>query len=492
MKPWERLISESNTYGKLISLIGFLLGAPLLTVPFFPEEARFLPAFLIPSLFSILFGLFICWRLPARERSVSVWQSSIERGSVPVIFAWFYAFFMGAMPFFIGGQLSFLHSLFEAVSGWTTTGMTVADIEELPRIFLFHRSFMQFCGGLGFIILIAMLVHWKQSMSLYNAEGHPDRIRPSLQGTARIIFLLYTGCLLIGTFLFALFGMGWFDALNHAMTALSTAGSSTRDGNISEFRSVAIELVTIILMLIGSSNFALLLLVLRRKFRQVFLNSEFRLMLQLLLAAIPLIAWALMDQLGATFSMGLRDAAFGVVAAISTTGFLVTDYFNWPPFALGLLLLLMHIGGSAGSTAGGIKLARAHLLVKITKESIHRRMAPARQVRVPTYQRVSGKIRIDEALVEDTFGFVATYIFILIAGTLLLTLSADATLFEAFFEFSSAFSTVGISGGLTSASANFGTLLIQMIAMILGRLEIFIVFIACYSMVHTWKKRFKN
>jgi trk system potassium uptake protein TrkH len=161
----------------------------------------------------------------------------------------------------------------------------------------------------------------------------------------------------------------------------------------------------------------------------------------------------------------------------------------WPPFALGLLVILMIIGGSAGSTAGGIKLLRAYLLIRITKENVRNRVSPVRRVSVPSYHRVQGKMPIDDALIKDTVGFVACYMAVFIVGTLALTLAADCSLFDAIFEFASAFGTVGISNGITSASASAGSLLILMAGMLLGRLEMFIVFVGVYTGLKTLKHK---
>jgi trk system potassium uptake protein TrkH len=212
-------------------------------------------------------------------------------------------------------------------------------------------------------------------------------------------------------------------------------------------------------------------------------------MIGLLLVFVPLAAFSLTSKTGLSFSESLMKSLFGVVATFTTTGYSTMNYALWPPFALGLLMALMIIGGSAGSTAGGIKLIRTYLLIRITKENVRSRLSSARQISAPTYYRVQGKTPIDNALIKDTVGFVACYMGVFIAGTLLLTLTADCSLFEAMFEFASAFGTVGISNGLTSAAASAASLLILMAGMILGRLEVFIVFIGIYSCVHLLRQQ---
>lgn len=474
-----KVVENSHPLGKLIILIGLLVGMPAAMILFFPEEARYLPAFLLPSFGSFVLGLVVCWRCPTKEANPLEWHSALERGSIPVVFAWLYAIFMGALPFLLGGQLGVLHSLFEAVSGWTTAGFTVADVKALPRIFLFHRSLMQFCGGLGFVILIAMLINGKQTMSHYLAEGHPDRIRPSIKGTAQAIFTWYMSVLGIGSVLFKFFGMDWFEALNHSMTALSTAGFSTAAGGIAAYDSIGIEAVAMVLMLVGSVNFGLLMILFRGKVRQVLLSSEIRLMGALLGGALVVVLLS---------GVGVRHGLFGLVSALSTTGFATADYLGWPPAAQGVMLVLMVIGGGAGSTAGGLKLLRVYIMLKATKENIRRRVAPARQVRAAYVQQARGKKLMDDKLALDVFAFGACYGALLLVGTMMLSVATGATLSRSFFEFASAFGTAGFSGGLTSASSNVGTLLIQMVAMLLGRLEVLIVFIALYALGNLLKK----
>ena len=492
MKYLRKLLYDSSNYGKLILLIGILIAVPLVILPFCPEETKYISAFLLPSVISIVLGVAVCILVPRKEEGVTGWQSPLQRGSLPVMFAWCFSFLVGAFPFVLSGQLSFLHAFFESVSGWTTTGLTVVDVAVMPRIFLFHRSFMQFCGGLGFIIMIVMLVQGKQSMNLYNAEGHPDRIMPSLKRTARTIFSLYTGFFLLGTLLYRIFGMGLFDAVCHTMSALSTAGFTTQANSIGEYGSLPIEIITIVLMLIGSTNFAILLLLVKRKFRRMIRVSEFRFSIGLLLVFVPLTAFSLIKEMNMGIGESFIEALFGVVTTFSTTGYSTMNYAQWPPFAVGLLNLLMIIGGGAGSTAGGIKLSRTYLLIQITRENIRKRLSPARHITAPSYYRVQGKTPIDDVLIKDTVGFIACYMGVFIIGTLLLTLTSGSSLFEAVFEFASAFGTVGISNGLTNADATGGTLIVQMVGMILGRLEIFIVFIGVYSGVHALKQQIQK
>lgn len=474
-----RKFSNRSNIGKLMLLIGILVAVPLVIVPFYPQDAVYTVSFIIPSLGSIILGSIVCL-FRKRDDSTFEWRSSMQRSSLTVLFAWGWGVLVGAIPFVLSGQLTFVQALFEAVSGWTTTGLSVIDVTVTPHIFLFHRSFMQFCGGLGFVTMMVMLVQDKQSMNLYNAEGHPDKLMPNLKKTAQTICLMYNGFLIIGTAAYVIAGMNLFDAVNHTMCSLSTGGFSTRLNSIGEYNSFPIEIITIIQMLIGTTNFAVLLLLTRRKWRQVIRVSEVRFMFLVLLVTVPIAAFSLMSGLNMSIGKGFRRALFDVSSALSTTGYSSMSYTTWPP-PISMLILTMLIGGGIGSTAGGIKLTRVYLMLRTTIQNIRKRLSSPRSVESPYYFRAQGKTTIDSALAMDTAGFIATYFCLYIIGTLLLTITADCSLTEAMFEFASALGTVGLSIGLTSPATGNATLIVEMFGMILGRLEIFIVFTGVYS-----------
>ena len=475
----RRLLNGSN-FGKLVILIGLLIAVPLLTLPFYPNEVQYSVFFIIPAIASIILGFVLCLFSKQNDND-SGWQNNMQNGSLTVLFTWGYGFIAGALPFVFSRQLTFVQALFEAVSGWTTTGLSVIDVTVTPHIFLFHRSFMQFCGGLGFIAMMVMFIQPKQSMNLYNAEGHPDKLMPNLKKTARTIFLMYISFLFAGTIFYIIFGMEPFDSLLHAMCALSTGGFSTKLNSIGEYNSFSIEGVTIVLMLIGTTNFATLLLFAKKKWKQAARVSEIRFMLFLLTIFVPLITISLFSGLNMGIGESLRRALFDGISALSTTGYSSMSYVSWPPFAIGLLILLMLIGGGIGSTAGGIKMTRVYLMYRITIENIRKRLSPTRRVSFPQYIRAQGKTAIDTSLVVDTTGYVSCYLGIFITGSLLLTITAGCTLNEAMFEFASALGTVGLSIGITATTASNATLIIEMVGMILGRLEIFIVLTGIYS-----------
>lgn len=462
-------------------LTGALVAVPLAALPFFPEDARYIPAFALPALLSVLSGGAVCLLGKA--------PSSARNGSLTVLFAWSWGILVGAMPFVLGGQLSPLQAVFESVSGWTTTGLSVMDVSVTPKIYLFHRSFMQFCGGLGFVMMMLLIAPDRRSMNLFQAEGHPDKLAPSLRQTARTIFSMYCGFLLLGTAAYRAVGMGVFEGLCHAMCALSTGGFSTRLGSIGEYNSLPIELVTILLMLVGTTNFAVLLLLVRRKWRQAFQVSELRFMALLLALAVPVMAVSLSASLGMGPGESFRRAAFDVTSALSTSGYSSMSYETWPPAAVGVLILVMLIGGGIGSTAGGMKLSRVYLMARLAGMSLRRQLSPSRQVEAPHYIKAQGKTAIDSELIVETAGFLAGYLGVFSVGSLLLTVTADCGLTEGMFEFASSLGTVGLSIGLTGPATGARTLIVEMCGMILGRLEIFIVLVGTHTALDSVRAR---
>ena len=478
-------MKECSNRGKLMVMIGLLVIAPVAILPFYPQDIGYAIYFLLTGLLSILAGGLVC-AFGKREAYFSSDRLTAQRHSNnTVLFTWFWGIAVGAMPFYLSKQLRLVQALFESVSGWTTTGLSVMDVAKTSHIFLFYRSFMQYCGGLGFVLMMVMLVSGKRSMDLFNAEGHPDKLMPNLKQTAQTIFEMYILFLILGTAAYVVCGMPLFDSLCHAMCSLSTGGFSTKLNSIGEYHSLPIEIVTTQLMLIGTTNFAVLLLLLRGKWRQAIQVSEVRFLFLLLLIFVPLMALSLSGSMG--LGAGLRHALFNAASALSTTGYATMSYEGWPSCAIGLMILLMLIGGGIGSTAGGLKLTRVYLILRMMGQNINKKLLPQRCVDAPTYVKAQGRTKIDGELCSDTVGFVGCYLLLFIAGTLALTLTAGCGLEKAMFEFASALGTVGLSIGLTGPMTNNATLIVEMVGMILGRLEIFIVLTGVYYGLHEIK-----
>ena len=459
-----------------------MLFFPLAVLPFYPEEAVYIPYFVIPGGLSVFLGRLLFLK---NKTLSSIFQGNED--SRVVFFSWMYGFFLFALPFCGLKGYRWTQLLFESVSGLTTTGLSVLDVESMAHIYLFYRSFLQFLGGVGFVMMVLVFIQDKDSMDMYSAEGHPDRIMPNIGMTAKVILLMYSGFLVAGTLLYVVSGMPFFDSMLHAMCALSTGGFSNKLASIGAYQSLRIELVTVLLMLVGTTNFAALLLLIRRKWKQFCKVSEIRFLAALVVIFVPLMTIFLACQNGYETTEAFRLSFFNAFSALSTTGYATCDYSTWGAGAVGIMILLMLIGGGAGSTAGGIKLSRVYLVMRRFFYQAGRRFVPERQIRNLYYVKpVEGRTRIKGQVLEEAETYMGMYLLIYICGVLLLTLTAGCSLTEAGFEFASALGTVGLSIGVTASSANNATLLVEIAGMILGRLEIFTVFLGIAGL----KKRF--
>ena len=457
-------ISGNSIAGKMMVLEGMILFVPLIVIPFYPGEAKLSVIFLIPACLSVMAGLFVCR-----------YGKQIGNSSRLVVFSWFYGILLAAVPFLMYGDVTPVQALFESVSGFTTTGLSVLDVEKLPHTFLFYRAFLQYVGGLGFIMTMLLFVQEKDSAVLYQAEGHPDRLMPGIGKTAKVIGTMYGFFLLIGTVFYTIFGMPLFDSIVHTMCALSTGGFSNRMDSIGYYNSLPIECITVILMLIGTTNFSLLLLLFKGRIRDFSKASEMRFLGGLVVITVPILSEFLVAG-GKTLGEGIRLSIFNAFSALSTTGYATCSYNDWPETALAVMIFLMIIGGGLGSTAGGIKLARVCILMKNLVRNIRKKMVPDRTVLLTYYHRGTEKELLENEQIEEASTYAGCYVLIYILGTVLLTFFSGCTLVQGAFEFASSLGTVGLSIGVTNSNTSTICLLIEIVGMVLGRLEIFVIF----------------
>lgn len=466
----KKVLNNSSDMGKLIILIGLISIVPLFIIAFYPEEQIYASAFYIPALVSIGLGGLICLIDRIKKNSI------VRNYKTIVLSAWLYAILAGALPFVIANKLGIVQSIFESVSGWTTTGLSVMDVSKTPQIFLFHRSFMQYCGGIGFVLMMVAFVRNKNSAALYSTEGHLDQIEASLGKTAKAIFGIYLFLFFAGTVLYNIAGMPIFDSVIHAMSALSTGGFSNKVNSIGEYNSIYIEMITIALMIIGTSNFALIILFVKGKIKQAFKVSELRFMALLLAFFIPIVTLSLVFGICMSAGEAIRHSIFNVVSAMSTTGFSTVSYSNWSGLGIGVLIILMIIGGGSGSTAGGMKLSRVYIALKALFSNFKNRITGNNRVEVLHITKPQGKEIINDKMKSESLGYIGIYFIVFLIGSLLVSVTANCNLTDACFEFASSLGTVGLSLGITNPSTDIATLIIEIIGMLLGRLEIYLVF----------------
>mgnify|MGYP001181571504 FL=1 len=441
---------------------------------YFFEEKEFVYNFIFTGFITFLIGCFLFFLASDKNGDLRT-----KDGFIITIFFWTVLGFFGSIPFYLANLegVSYIDSLFESISGLTTTGATVlVGLDEMPRSLLFYRQLLQWLGGMGIIVLaVAVLpLLGVGGMQLYKAETpgplKDSKLTPRITETAKALWFVYVTMTVACSILYKYFGMNWFDAVSHAFSTISIGGFSTHDQNFAFFNNSALRWTAIVFMVISGVNFALHYLAwTKRRVFHYFYDSEVKLYLSLL-ATTALITYLTLYYSGNIYGDMIVDSAFQAVSIGTTTGFLTSNYSNWPLFVPIMLLIAAFIGACAGSTGGGIKVIRALILIRQGSSEITKLIHPNAVVTIKF-----GKKSLDPRVSESVWGFfavyVATFLFILM---ILLSQNND---------FLTAFSAVGatlnnLGPGLGAVSENYQEIsdiskAALCLAMLLGRLEIF-------------------
>lgn len=461
------------SYTGLIGLIGgLLILSPLALLPLFPAETTLAWGFGLPGLVLAALGTGL-WRFLKPPAAVAL---TLPEGTVIVVLAWLLAIGFGAVPFMLIGQLNFTQAVFEATSSWTTTGLSVVNVEEASPLILFYRSVMQLAGGAGLAIIMLSALAGPVGPGLSSAEGRGEQLLPQVQRSVKLVLTLYLGYVVVGWLALWGVGMSWFDALNHAFAALSTGGFSTRTASIGYWDSPLIEAVTILLMLVGTLNFLTAYTLWQGKFKAVWRNGELRLSALLIPLSSLILLVGVTVGLYPTLQKASRVAIFETVTALSTTGFSTVGYGNWGALGWLVLIGLMLVGGGTGSTAGGIKQYRIYALYRGLLWELKGMLLPQQAVTEPDIWQGEQRQFLSDKRLRQTGLFVFLYLVTFGLGSGLIA-AHGYSLPESLFEFASALGTVGLSVGVTAATAPPGVLWVEIGGMLLGRLEFFTLFI---------------
>lgn len=399
---------------------------------------------------------------------------------------WLICAAFGALPYmFCEPNLSPVEAFFESMSGFTTTGATViTDLDAYPRSILLWRSLTQWLGGLGILVLFVALLSsvGVGSKALFQHESSAKTgggVQARIQDVAARLWQIYLGLSVICCLGLVVLGMNFYEAVCHTMTALSTGGFSTRNGSIAEFDSFGIEMWLALFMTLGGISFMLYAWMLRRRWDRWRSEEETKVYLWLLLLITLVIAADLvLVEKRHTSASSLRESVFQVVSIMTTTGYVTADYDRWPPLARVLLLLLMMLGGCAGSTAGGIKVSRWILFCKIVRQQVVRAFRPNQVF----------SLRLNGNLMDEDFN-LQTVFFIALAGVTVAAGTALVSLLQPNLGIESCLSSVlatlfniGPGLGAVGPTQNFGhfnqpTMLLLSWLMLLGRLEFFAVLV---------------
>jgi trk system potassium uptake protein len=365
-------------------------------------------------------------RLAGRRRGLDLYR---REGILIVVAGWLLASAFGALPYLFTGTLaSPIDALFESASGFTTTGATVfTAIESHGRGILFWRSFTQWLGGMGIIVLFVALLPevGPGARFLYKLEvpgPTAEALRPRIHDTAAVLWQIYLAFTVAETALLMVFGMDLYDALTHTFSTLSTGGFSPRNGSVADFPSPLIHLVIVVFMVLAGGNFSLYYGLRRRRGWNLFRDYEFRLYLGILAAATLLVTTNLL--LAGTYPPGftvLLDALFQVASVLTTTGFATTNFETWPTLSRMLLVALMFVGGCAGSTAGSMKVMRMVMGLKATFREVRTNFSPSTVASV-----IVGGKAVPEPVVRSVMGFFILFISSWGVGALLLTIDGNS------------------------------------------------------------------
>ncbi len=403
-----------------------------------------------------------------------------REGFLAVGVGWIAAMVFGAVPYVVYGTFGVVDALFESMSGFTTTGASVLVDYDQPHGLLFWRSLTHWYGGMGIVVLfIAVLPSMGAgAMKLFSAESPgpvPERLTPRIRDTARNLWLIYVGMTMAESLALIAVGMPTFDAVTHSFASMATGGFSPRATSVAAFNNVTFELIIALFMFLAGGNFALYFAALRGHPGRLFRSREWRLYAAIVAGSIVVVAISLMIA-RSHFSVGhaLREATFQVISIQSTTGFVSADFDKWNTFAKMVLLLLMFIGGCAGSTAGGFKVARLFVLLKSTRHELTRQMHP--QAVLPL--RAGNRI-ISESVRVAVLQYFVLYVLIFAAGSLLVA-ATGTDLITAATSVVATLNNIGPGLGPVGATMNYAFLqpfakCVLIAMMVIGRLELFAI-----------------
>lgn len=478
--------------GKFLSRIMFveavfMLPALLISI-YCGEEASifgFSCSILLILLVAVLLGLF---------SKGSARSFFAKEGLVCVGVSWIVMGLMGCLPFWISREIPFfIDALFETVSGFTTTGSSIlTEIESMSKGLLYWRSFTHWLGGMGvlvFVLALGMGSDGKSgfTMHLLRAESpgpSVGKLVPKMRSTATILYAIYMALTILNILFLLLGGIPVFDAVCTAFGTAGTGGFGIKNDSIAGYSPYVQNVCTVFMMLFGV-NFSCYYLLLIRQVKNVFRDEELRFYLGTALVSTLLITWNVSGMYD-SFSETLRHAAFQVASIMTTTGFATTDFDLWPSFSKGILLVLMLIGASAGSTGGGIKCGRLLLIIKSIRRNVGKVMNP-QKVQVV---KVNGEM-VSEKVLDNIGGYLAAYVMITVVSFLLVSLDGFSVttnisaVVACFNNIGPGFEAVGP----TANFSGFGPLskLVLIMDMLAGRLEIFPILILFSK--NAWRSR---
>ena len=434
-------------------------------------------ALLISAAITAVIGL-VVYRFTNLERTLRA-----REGFAIVTFGWIFFSLFGSLPYLLSGAIpSITDAFFETMSGFTTTGATIlTDIEALPHGILLWRSLTHWLGGMGIIVLSLAILPFLGvgGMQLFKAEVPgpvADKLTPRVTETAKILWGVYMLFTVVETILLMIGGMTLFDALCHTFGTMATGGYSTRNASVGAYDSAYIDYVIVIFMFLAGVNFSLHYRLLRGNWRAYREDREFLVYVGLIVVATLIIGIDIWRNVYGNAADALRYALFQVVSIQTTTGYGTADYEQWSYSSQFLLWLLMFVGGCAGSTGGGMKVMRLHLLFKFAVAEFTKLLHP--HAIVPVRMR---QVAIPRDVITNILGYFVLFIFLFVSGVFIMTL-LGLDILSALGAVVASLGNIGPGLNLVGPTDNYGFLpaagkWVLCALMLMGRLEIFTVLV---------------
>ncbi|MCK9470429.1 MAG: TrkH family potassium uptake protein [Bacilli bacterium] len=462
-----------KTIGKLLQVEAALLVFPLIFSLFYKEKISY--SFLIPIAILLLVSRGLSFLKPKETKFYA------KDGFATVGISWIIFSIFGALPFILSNTLpNFFDAFFEAASGFTTTGSTViTDIEIVPKSIQLWRSLTNWVGGMGILVFIIAIIPQTNSRSIYLLKAESTgmkvgKLTSKITLSARILYLIYIGLTLLLLILLSL-KIPFFDSLNYALSSAGTGGFAIHNTSIAYYSSAYVEIVIAIFITIFGINFNIFYLIIIGNIKQALKSEELRYYLLILFGATILIALNTLS-IYTNFTSALRFSYFQSASIMTTTGFSSVDFNTWSNFSKWILIILMVIGGSAGSTAGGIKVSRIMIYFKTIIKEIKHTINP-NHISIITFEEK----KIEESTSKGVFAYLSAYLFILVIAALLISIDGH----DIVTNFTASLSSISnIGPGLSmvgplgnySIFSNFSKIILS-IVMLTGRLELFPILI---------------
>ena len=470
MKRLDHLAMILHDVGRICRFLGFVSLVPFAVLVIFQEWNLLLPMASAPVAFLVL-G-YLLTRVPVRD-----FEPPVSITLVAVAVAWFLIALVGALPFVFGMGMSYTNSVFESMSGWTSTGFTmIQSLDQTPMTLLFWRTYMQWIGGIG-IIAFGISMRRRTQVTLFQifrSEGKPEDLMPNLMSTGWKMWKIYVFLTCLFTGLVMLSGIPLWDALNLVMVAIATGGFTLHSAGLAYYNNPLLEALLIPVMLAGAIPFKLYFLVYRGKMDALFRDPTIRLLLLIALVGSAIISIELYIFNGLSPLTALREGVFVAVSGLCTCGLQNADIHAWAAIPLAVIALMVFIGGAMGSMAGGIKINRLALAYEGVKWWFRRFFVSSRVIVPFRYEGRMLSREMSEMEISKNMLVIALYVFTIFTATIL-CLHLYITTFrldEVLFECISALSNSGITVGFITAASPVAIKWIFIVLMWLGRLEI--------------------